>query len=113
MENRTVTFRYHKPGNTRWRTLALEVMEFMRRFLQHVLPTGFMKIRYYGFISAASKVLLERISSLIQLTHSFDLSLPETDSQSPTPMVCPECGGTVKLLFVALPYVYNYFMMSV
>jgi hypothetical protein len=48
VEDRTVTFRYRKSGSHRWRTLALEVIEFIRRFLQHVLPTGFMKIRYYG-----------------------------------------------------------------
>ena len=112
VENRTVTFRYRKPGSCRWQTLALEVMEFMRRFLQHVLPTGFMKVRYYGFMNPACKISLERISSLIQLAHGFDLALPESESQPPTPMVCPKCGGTLKLLFVALPYEYDHFVES-
>lgn len=49
VENRQVIFRYKKQKSSRWRTMPLEVMEFIRRYLQHVLPTGFMKIRYYGF----------------------------------------------------------------
>jgi len=112
VENRTVTFRYRKPGSCRWRTLALEVMEFMRRFLQHVLPTGFMKVRYYGFMNAACNVSLERISSLIQLAYGFDLAAPEPEVEPATPLVCPKCGGTLKLLFVALPYGYDDFVES-
>ena len=46
-----VHFQYRKPHSSRVRTMALPVMEFMRRFLQHVLPRGFMKVRYYGFLS--------------------------------------------------------------
>jgi len=51
VEDRTVFIRYQKPHCHRLRTLALGVMEFIRRFLQHVLPTGFMKVRYYGFMN--------------------------------------------------------------
>ena len=46
-----VRFRYQKPHSNRVRTMTLPIMEFMRRFLQHVLPRGFMKVRYYGFLS--------------------------------------------------------------
>ena len=59
VENRNVFFKYKKPQSNRWRTMALDVMEFMRRFLQHVLPTGFMKIRYYGFLTPGSSVPLQ------------------------------------------------------
>jgi len=45
VEDRKVFFKYRKPKSNRWRTMVLDVMEFMRRFLQHVLPTGFMKVR--------------------------------------------------------------------
>jgi hypothetical protein len=45
VQHRTVLIRYRKPHSERPTILALEVMEFIRRFLQHVLPTGFMKIR--------------------------------------------------------------------
>ena len=51
VQDRTVLIRYRKPHSERSRILPLDVMEFIRRFLQHVLPTGFMKIRYYGFMN--------------------------------------------------------------
>jgi hypothetical protein len=112
VEDRTVTFRYRKSGSHRWRTLALEVMEFIRRFLQHVLPTGFMKVRYYGFMNAGCTIALEQISSLIQLSYGFDLTIPKSEVEPPAPMVCPKCGGTLKLLFVSLPYMYHHFAES-
>jgi hypothetical protein len=110
VEDRTVTFRYRKSGSNRWRTMALEIMEFIRRFLQHVLPTGFMKVRYYGFMNTNCAVPLEKISALIQLAHGFDLAMPESEVEPPAPMVCPKCGGTLKLLFVSLPQRYDHFV---
>jgi len=51
--------------------MALDVMEFLHRFLQNVLPTGFMKVRHYGFLSPASSVTLEKVSALIELAWGF------------------------------------------
>jgi Putative transposase/Transposase zinc-binding domain len=51
VDEQHVFFRYRRPHSNRVRTMALPIMEFMRRFLQHVLPSGFMKVRYYGFLS--------------------------------------------------------------
>jgi hypothetical protein len=45
VEDGQVCFSYRKPGSTRPRTLTLDALELIRRFLQHVLPTGFMKVR--------------------------------------------------------------------
>jgi hypothetical protein len=42
VEDHKVFFKYKRPKSNRWRTMRLDVMEFMRRFLQHVLPTGFI-----------------------------------------------------------------------
>ncbi|NVM21885.1 MAG: transposase, partial [Desulfobacterales bacterium] len=58
VEDRQVTFRYKKGKSARWRNMTLDVMEFIRRFLQHVLPTGFMKIRYFGFLHPGSSFSL-------------------------------------------------------
>jgi len=79
VQDHKVFFKYKKPNSNRWRTMALNVMEFMRRFLQHVLPTGFMKIRYYGFLSPGSSVPLEKISALIELSFGFVITKPETN----------------------------------
>jgi hypothetical protein len=46
-----VWFRYRKVHSNRVRTMALPIFQFRHRFLQHVLPSGFMKLRYYGFVS--------------------------------------------------------------
>ena len=94
VEDRTVWFQYRKPGSRRPRTLALDVLEFIRRFLQHVLPAGFMKVRYYGFMHANSTIPHERLSALIEMAYGFAIApVPDVDPQPPPPLVCPHCGG--------------------
>jgi len=75
VKDRDVFFKYKKPGSNRWRTMVLNVMEFMRRFLQHVLPSGFMKVRYYGFLSPGASVPLEKIKALIELSFGFEITV--------------------------------------
>ena len=96
VEDGKVWFHYKKPHSRRWRTMVLDTMEFMRRFLQHVLPTGFMKVRYYGFMNPASSVELEKVSSLIELAYGFDVDVPEVDQQDDIHPRCPDCGGTLE-----------------
>jgi hypothetical protein len=102
--DRTVFIRYRKPHSHRLRTLALEVMEFIRRFLQHVLPTGFMKVRYYGFLNPNCGVPLDRIRTLIEMAYGFNLVLPNTDLEPSQPITCPSCGGTLRLRSLVLPW---------
>lgn len=97
LQNRDVIFRYKKPKSRRWRKMALDVMEFMRRFLQHVLPTGFMKIRYYGFMSPGSSVSLDQIRAHIELAFGFEVEIPEPEPQPPPRPTCPDCGADLKL----------------
>lgn len=101
--DRTVFIRYRKSHSHRLRTLALEVMEFIRRFLQHVLPTGFMKVRYYGFMNPNCSVPLDRISPLIELSYGFNGVLPNTDLEPSQPITCPSCGGSLRLRSLLLP----------
>jgi hypothetical protein len=91
---RTVWFRFRKPGSRRLRTLALDVLEFIRRFLQHVLPAGFMKVRYYGFMNANTAIPPERLAALIEMASGFAIApAPDVDLQPPPPLLCPHCGG--------------------
>jgi hypothetical protein len=99
----TVLIRYRKPHSERSRILALEVMEFIRRFLQHVLPTGFMKVRYYGFMNPNCKIPLHRIRGLIELSYGFAVDLPLPDVEPRPPITCPRCGGLLKLCSVLPP----------
>ncbi len=106
IDNGDVVFRYKIPKSRRWRTMALDVMEFMRRFLQHVLPTGFMKIRYYGFMSPGSSVSLVRIRAHIELALGFKVKLPDSEPEPIHRPTCPDCGGDLKLrchVFFAYP----------
>jgi len=104
VEDRTVFFLYKKNGSERWRTMHLDVMEFLRRFLQHVLPTGFMKIRYYGFLHPSSSVPLEEIRELIEISYGLEIVKLETHSKLVPPITCPYCGGELKYRWSVLPF---------
>lgn len=101
-----VTIRYKKSNSNRLRTMILPAMEFIRRFLQHVLPTGFMKIRYYGFLHPSFFIPLASIRSLI--TKACQLAQKEgTTTQTPLTAgsaICPDCGGPLIYLGSVLPY---------
>jgi hypothetical protein len=100
VQDRTVRIRYRKSHSERQRVLALDVMEFIRRFLQHVLPTGFMKIRYYGFMNPNCKIPLQRIGGLIELSYGFTLDLPVPEIEPARRSLCPSCAGLLKLCSV-------------
>jgi len=62
LENGQVTFRYRATDTGRLSTCTLPALEFIRRFLQHVLPKGFVKVRYYGFLAIRSSSTVEGIA---------------------------------------------------
>ena len=103
-QNRIVSFRYKKPHSERCRTITLEVMEFIRRFLQHVLPTGFMKVRYYGFMNPNSSVPLDQISALIEMAYGFTLAVPEPEMEPMPMMTCAVCGAILRYRCLLVPY---------
>ena len=100
LEKGEVVFRYKKPKSSRWRTMSLPVMEFIRRFLQHVLPTGFMKIRYYGFMGAKPRVSREQVRALIELAFGFEIPDPPPKGADKSALLCPECGSRLVLRYV-------------
>jgi len=104
VDGRRVFVRYKKTGSQRWRTMELDVMEFMRRFLQHVLPTGFMKIRYYGFLSPSSGILLKETRAIVEAHFGLEIVEVEPEEVSLPPIVCPHCGGGLKYFYTVLPY---------
>ena len=95
-----VTFRwkdYRIKGRDRQKTMTLAASEFIRRFLMHVLPGGFHRIRHYGlFASVARATNIERIRSLLTTRAASDRTPPRAAPEKPKPAFeprCPCCGG--------------------
>jgi hypothetical protein len=96
-----VTFRYRRSGSRRWRTMSLEAEEFVRRFLQHVLPPGFQKIRHYGFLSPNSRQSIESLQWLVAATLDLLYRLfwsVEIVSMAQPAVWCAECGQAMLLM---------------
>ncbi len=90
----TVTFRYRDATACGLRTMTRRGEEFLRRFLQHVLPRGFHKVRDYGFWrpqAAATRAQLQH-----QLAPPAPPHLPERATSDGAPVAsaprCPHCG---------------------
>jgi len=105
-DNHGVTFRYkdyRAKGRTRHKTMTLAPTEFLRRFLLHVLPRGFHRIRHVGlFANARRKDNLARLRALLQATPAAPVitSDPAETSSRPVPptFVCPCCGAPMIVL---------------
>ena len=95
--------RRRKVGSERNRILILDAVEFIRRFLNHVLPSGFMKIRYFGFLGSSSKITLEQVHLSIQLASAFELKPPTTTRKTTPVPACRNCGGTLQFVCVIQP----------
>jgi len=65
LENGKITFEYKESQTNQWKIMTLEVEEFIRRFLQHVLPGGFVKVRYYGLFAVANRALLSKAREML------------------------------------------------
>jgi hypothetical protein len=81
-DERGVTFRwkdYRAHGRTRYKTMTLSTDEFMRRFLLHVLPSGFHRIRYYELLANANRK--SHIATVHELLHQNSLVFTESDVQ--------------------------------
>jgi hypothetical protein len=76
-----VTFQYQNTGEATWRSMTLPADEFIRRFLQHVLPAGVHKVRYYGLASPTHRPLLRRVQLALALDPSTRPPLPSTTLQ--------------------------------
>jgi len=61
--NHAVTFKYQDNKTKQWKQMTLQEHQFLYRYLQHVLPKGFVRIRYYGFMAQANRKLLKSIKN--------------------------------------------------
>jgi Putative transposase len=97
-----VTFSYkdYARGDQR-RTMTLTAMEFLRRFVQHILPRGFVRIRQSGFLANTCRVA--RVARARTVLATCSPSTPATDTTAPTTTdtparatwACPRCGAAM------------------
>ena len=95
-EDGNVTFTYRRVGSKRLRKMSLDAMEFLRRFLQHVLPAGFQKVRHYGFLSPNCATSIEAVRWMVTVHNQakFVLLAKRTEEPAAQPVPrCPSCGG--------------------
>jgi hypothetical protein len=97
-----VTFRYkdyRRDGADRQQVMTLTADEFIRRFLLHVLPRGFHRIRHYGLLAgSARKASLARVRELLNLAPSPNDNTP--DAPNDFHPSCPCCGGRMIIIEV-------------
>jgi len=74
--------------------------EFIRRFLQHVLPKGFVKVRYYGLLAASNRHLLDQARRMLPTAASQSNSSNSDCQRKDTgePPRCPKCGAALRLV---------------
>ena len=113
MDEQGVTFRwknYRAKGRSRYKIMTLEVDEFIRRFLLHVLPTGFHRIRHYGLIAnTGRRNNLARARELLMETSATqnDAVIPISEGNHDVgdhpvsdnvTYVCPDCGAPMTII---------------
>ena len=88
----TISFRYRDTQTKKVRRMTLPAMEFIRRFLQHVLPSGFVKVRHYGLHHPSRKRTLSLVRAMLCLLRGEPLpEAPEPEAPLPPPR-CPRCN---------------------
>ena len=98
-----VTFKYKDSATKQIKFATVTADEFMRRFLQHVLPDRFVKVRYYGLLSPAYRQLLPQVLQLLS-SNTGKLKCAELKTSTPSALLsCPHCGGPLILLASLAP----------
>ena len=110
-DERSVTFRYkdYRDSKTRWKSMTLATDEFIRRFLQHVLPKGFHRIRHYGLFANASRNdnlacarALLKVQPIEPKTDRDTIANEGGDEKS-CAFTCRQCGSPMTVVEILLP----------
>jgi hypothetical protein len=103
----SVSFRYKQSDTGSWRSMTLSPMDFIQRFLQHVLPDGFHKVRYYGLLGPRNRKTLKLLQNILATDSTLKAILKLNEQQLSSlsggnrradPLFCPHCGGALRWL---------------
>jgi hypothetical protein len=101
-----VTFRWRDHAhNNEHKLMSLSLDEFLRPFLLHLLPKGFVRIRHFGFLANRRRAtLLPLCSQFLGLVPQPQVEQPASAAQEPSPLWrCPNCGGTMVIVETLTP----------
>jgi Putative transposase len=106
LDAKGVTFKwkdYRIEGPERYKVMTLDTHEFIRRFLMHVLPQGFHRIRYYGFLTTQTRAKnLARIRALLAVPFIPIDAIKATNDNPEEPKTpehpCPCCGSRMNII---------------
>ena len=101
LEEDRVTFRYRATETGAEKRCTLAAEEFLHRFLQHVLPKGFVKVRYYGFFAPTQRARLNTLRNSLLLAASptdQTATSPGSPALPAHPILCPHCGQPMLFL---------------
>ena len=95
-----VTFHFRDRTSGELKRCTLPPLVFLARFLQHVLPKGFAKVRSYGLLAPRNRALLEAVvAQLVEAPPALPRRTPAPTMPAPPPHRCPVCHvGTMRLL---------------
>ncbi len=110
MANDQVTFRYRVGESTKTKRCTLPVEAFIGRFLQHVLPKGFVKVRYFGLFSPSRRAVLAEVRALLGVrmseaaegTGEVQVTVVAKEQQERV-RCCPVCGAVMEVTMVLVP----------
>ena len=94
-DDRSVCFSYRDSASQQERTLSVSGEEFLRRFLQHVLPRGFRRVRSFGWLSPAARRRFEQVCALLDARCA---PRPLRLRIAPTLVECPHCRKPMRRL---------------
>ncbi len=97
LDDTTVTFRYRSNQDGARRTMRLPADEFLRRFLQHVPPPGFHRVRAYGLLHPRRREALRQLQLSLAPTTPPPPATPSPRAARP-PLSCPRCGSPMRLV---------------
>jgi len=106
LDKNGVTFKwkdYRVEGPDRYKQMTLDTNEFIRRFLMHVLPQGFHRIRYYGFLTCQTRAKnIARIRELLAAplipVDAIKALNPKPEEPKTPEHPCPCCGGPMRII---------------
>lgn len=102
VHNRRVYFKYTNRETAKTVITSLDVLDFIQKYLLHVLPSGFMKVRYYGFLHTSFFIDFDELRIIVEGFNSV-INRTAEKVQKKIEITCSLCGKSMKFMYSILP----------